>query len=159
LCKHYKYTAGRDKVKHPEKEWEREGVRRVTKRFRRREWVRGRITERYIRRVTPKALSRVAGWVIARLRPAVAWPGEKWPGPRRRWAAADCGGAWRNQRDFRRPGTGCAACWRPAPPRTDPVAGWTSIGSTTTSPGHIAPVRAHHTRWRTPHCAPKTDDN
>lgn len=123
--------------------------------------MRGRNTERerYVRRVKPKASSRVAGWVTARLRPAVAWPDEKWPGSRRRWAAAGCGDAWRNQRDFRRPGTGFAACWRPAPPRTDPVAGWTSIGSTTTSPGHIAPVRAHHTRWWTPHCAAKTDDD
>jgi len=31
--------------------------------------------------------------VTARLRPAVAWPDEKWPGSRRRRAAADCGGA------------------------------------------------------------------
>jgi len=37
-------------------------------------------------------LSRVAGWVIARLRPVVAWPDEMWQGSRRRWAAADCGG-------------------------------------------------------------------
>jgi len=51
------------------------------------------ITERYIRRVTPTALSRAAGWVTARRRPAVAWPNEKWPGPRRRQVAADGGGA------------------------------------------------------------------
>lgn len=47
------------------------------------------ITERYIRRVTPTSLSQAAGWVTARRQPAVAWPNEKWPGPRRRQVAAD----------------------------------------------------------------------
>lgn len=97
---------------------------------------RGRITERYVRRVT---LQRTAwSWKVGRAaelqRPlAAGWPNGKWPPQMRR------AGAWRDRRDCRRPGTGYAVYWRPALPRMDRVAGWTSIGSTTTSPGHIAP--------------------